>query len=59
MAHVAKQLLDAVTAAVTGLPITGDRVQQSRTSPPAGSTISPTAPVRNCRTAGIAPKAPP
>ncbi|MFS1525320.1 hypothetical protein ACL7TT_14615 [Microbulbifer sp. 2304DJ12-6] len=31
MAHVAKQLLDAVTAAVTGLPATGERVQQSRT----------------------------
>ena len=31
MAHVSKQLLDAVTAAVTGLATTGDRVQQSRT----------------------------
>ena len=31
MAHVSKQLLDAITAAVTGLPTTGDRVQQSRT----------------------------
>ena len=31
MAHVAKQLMDAVTTAVTGLPTTGARVQQSRT----------------------------
>ncbi|WP_160153341.1 hypothetical protein [Microbulbifer sp. ALW1] len=31
MAHISKQLLAAVTMAVTGLPSTGDRVQQSRT----------------------------
>lgn len=30
MAHVSKQLLDAVTIAVTGLPTTGSAVQQSR-----------------------------
>ena len=31
MAHVSKQLMDAVTTALTGLPTTGDRVRQSRT----------------------------
>lgn len=31
MAHVSKQLMDAVTTAVTGLPTTGARVRQSRT----------------------------
>lgn len=31
MAHVSKQLLDAVTAAVTGLPTTGANAVQSRT----------------------------
>lgn len=30
MAHVSKQLLDAVTSAVTGLATTGSNVQQSR-----------------------------